>query len=205
MRRRFPLVLISAALLSLLGTPSHSPASAQSGHSVEPPSDAPHAAQGVQNLDKLFEALKVAPDDDSAKYIEKRIWASWLATKSDTTALLMSRVKTALDGHDINLALRLLTAVVDLQPDYIEAWNRRATIYFTQKEYSRAMADLREVLAREPRHFGALSGLGIILEEIGDDRGALEAFRRALAVHPHLEKIPDMVRKLSEKVEGRDI
>jgi Flp pilus assembly protein TadD len=67
------------------------------------------------------------------------------------------------------------------------------------------MADLHEVLAREPRHFGALSGLGIMLEEIGDDRGALEAFRRALAVHPHLEKIPEMVRKLREKVEGRDI
>ena len=61
------------------------------------------------------------------------------------------------------------------------------------------------MLAREPRHFGALSGLGIILQELGDDKGALEAFRRAVAVHPHLERIPDLVKKLTEKVEGREI
>jgi len=67
------------------------------------------------------------------------------------------------------------------------------------------LADLGEVLAREPRHFGALSGLGMILQELGDDKRALDAFRRALAVHPKLEKIPDMVKRLTEKVEGRDI
>jgi len=61
------------------------------------------------------------------------------------------------------------------------------------------------VLAREPRHFGALSGLGIILQELGDDKHALDAFRRALAIHPHLERVPDLVQKLSEKVDGRDI
>jgi Flp pilus assembly protein TadD len=74
-----------------------------------------------------------------------------------------------------------------------------------KKEFGSALADIREVLAREPRHFGALSGLGMILQEIGDDKHALDAFRRALAVHPKLERIPDMVKKLSEKVEGRDI
>ena len=62
-----------------------------------------------------------------------------------------------------------------------------------------------EVLRREPRHFGAMSGLGMILQEFGDDKHALEVFRRALAVHPHLQKIPDMVKSLTETVEGRDI
>jgi len=61
------------------------------------------------------------------------------------------------------------------------------------------------VLAREPRHFGALSGLGIIMQELGDDKHALEAFRRALAVHPRLERIPDLVKRLSDKIDGRDI
>ena len=74
-----------------------------------------------------------------------------------------------------------------------------------KKDFGHALRDIREVLAREPRHFGALSGLGMILQEIGDDKHALEAFRRALAVHPHLERIPDLVKKLTEKVEGRDI
>jgi len=95
--------------------------------------------------------------------------------------------------------------VIGLKPEYVEAWNRRATLYFANKDYAKAVADIREVLAREPRHFGALSGLGIIMQEFGEDKLALEAFRRALAVNPHLPKIPEMVKTLAEKVEGRDI
>ena len=174
---------------------------------IEPPSTLPHAQRGdkTQNLDRLFAALKVAPDDESAKYIENRIWAIWLASSSDTANLLMGRAKSAADGKDYDLAVRLLTAVIDIRPDFTEAWNRRATVYYTKKDFGRALADIHEVLAREPRHFGALSGLGIILQEFGDDKRALDAFRRALAIHPHLERIPDLVKKLTEKVDGRDI
>ncbi len=60
-------------------------------------------------------------------------------------------------------------------------------------------------MAREPRHFGALSGLGLMLQDIGDDKHALEAYRKALAIDPHLENIPDAVKTLTDKVEGRDI
>ena len=131
---------------------------------VEPPTTLPRAQRGdrTQNLDRLFEALKVAPDDDSAKYVENRIWAIWLGSPSDTANLLMGRVKTAVDGKDLDLAIKLLDAVIDIRPDFVEAWNRRATVYYTKKDFGRALADIHEVLAREPRHFGALSGLGII-------------------------------------------
>jgi Tfp pilus assembly protein PilF len=78
-------------------------------------------------------------------------------------------------------------------------------VYYTKKDFGRALADIHEVLAREPRHFGALSGLGIILQELGDEKHALEVFRRALAIHPHLERVPDLVKKLTDKVDGRDI
>ena len=174
---------------------------------IEPPSALPRAQHGdrIKNLDRLFEALKVAPDDESAKYVENRIWAIWLNSTSDTANLLMGRVKAAVDGQDYDLAIKLLNAVIDIKPDFIEAWNRRATIYYAKKDFGRALADIHHVLAQEPRHFGALSGLGIILEEMGDDRHALEVFRRALAIHPHLERIPDLVKKLSDKVDGRDI
>jgi tetratricopeptide (TPR) repeat protein len=174
---------------------------------VEPPTTLPRAQPGdrTQNLDRLFEALKVAPDDDSAKYVENRIWAIWLGSPSDTANLLMGRVKTAVDGKDLDLAIKLLDAVIDIRPDFVEAWNRRATVYYTKKDFGRALADIHEVLAREPRHFGALSGLGIIFQELGDDKRALEVFRRALAVHPRLERIPDLVKKLSDKIDGRDI
>ena len=87
----------------------------------------------------------------------------------------------------------------------VEAWNRRATVYYTKKDFGRALADIHEVLAREPRHFGALAGLGMIMQDLGDEKRALEAFRKALAVNPHLEKVPELVKTLTEKVEGRDI
>jgi len=174
---------------------------------VEPPANLPKPQTGDAkiNIDKLFEALKVAPTDESAKYVENRIWALWVAAGGDTSNLLMSRVKTAIEKKEFDVALKLLGAIIDLKPDYVEAWNRRATIFFNTKDYGSAIADIREVLAREPRHFGALAGLGTIMQELGDDKAALEAYRRALAVHPKLDKIPEIVKRLTDKVEGREI
>src|SRR5207249_10451717 len=89
---------------------------------IEPPSTLPRAQTGdkAQNLNRLFEALKVAPDDESAKYVENRIWAIWLASSSDTANLLMGRAKTATDGKDLDLAVKLLNPVIDITPDFIE-------------------------------------------------------------------------------------
>ena len=162
-------------------------------------------AERAKSLDFLFGALKAAPDDASARHVEARIWALWMQTPSDTAALLMIRAKAAMDAQQIDVALKLLDAIIKLRPDWTEAWNRRATLYYLQNDYARSLADIQQVLAREPRHFGALAGLGMIMEDLGDDKRALEAFRKALAVNPHLEKVPELVRQLSEKVEGRDI
>src|ERR1700750_858509 len=124
---------------------------------------------------------------------------------SDTAALLMVRAKAAMDAQQMDVALKLLDAVVKLRPDYVEGWNRRATLYYLRNDYARSLEDIEQVLVREPRHFGALAGLGMIMQDIGDEKRALDAFRRALAVNPHLEKIPEQVKALTEKVEGRDI
>lgn len=183
------------------------PASAAPDDVVGPPAKLPNVPRGdrLHNLDFLFGALKAAPDETTAKAIEERIWALWVVSKSDTTNLLMTRVKTALEAKDVDLAIKLLDGVVKVKPDYVEGWNRRATIYYMKKDYGRAVADIREVLKREPRHFGALSGLGLILQDLGDEKQALEVYRRALAVYPKLQRIPDLVKTLQEKVEGRDI
>jgi tetratricopeptide (TPR) repeat protein len=159
----------------------------------------------TRGLDFLFGALKAAPDEASAKHVEARIWAIWLQTPSDTVALLMVRAKAALDAQNSDVALKLLDAVVKLRPDYVEGWNRRATLYYLRNDYARSLQDIEQVLAREPRHFGALAGLGMIMQDLGDEKRALDAFRRALAVNPHLEKVPELVKTLTEKVEGRDI
>ena len=170
----------------------------------EAPSKLPKVDRS-KNLDFLFGALKAAPDEASAKHVEARIWAIWLQTPSDTAALLMSRAKTAVDAKKIDVAIKLLDSIIKLRPDYIEAWNRRATLYYMQNDYGRSLADIQQVLIREPRHFGALAGLGMIMQEVGDEKRALDAYRKALALNPHLEKIPDQVKALTEKVEGRDI
>jgi tetratricopeptide (TPR) repeat protein len=163
------------------------------------------AADKTRGLDFLFGALKAAPDEASAKHVEARIWAIWLQTPSDTAALLMLRAKAAMDAQQTDVALKLLDAVIKLRPDYVEAWNRRATLYYLRNDYARSLADIEQVLVREPRHFGALAGLGMIMQDLGDDKRALDAFRKALEINPHLEKVPELVKTLSEKVDGRDI
>src|SRR5215470_14434664 len=206
MRTRF-LAQLSAAVLAVAAISLAPAAAEEPGKWVEPPAKLPHISRGdrTRNLDFLFGALKVAPDDVTAKAIEERIWAVWTASPSDTANLLMTRVKTAIEVKDLDLAIKLLDAIVKVKPDYVEAWNRRATIYYMKKDYGHALADIRQVLKREPRHFGALARFGLILQDIGDDRQALEVYRRALALYPRMERIPDLVKSLQEKVEGRDI
>jgi len=203
MRSRFLTSLFVAAVAAVYAAP----VGAEPGQWVEPPKKLPHVQHGnpTHNLDFLFGALKVAPDDITAKAVEERIWALWTASRSDTITLLMSRVQAATEAKDIDLAITLLDVVIKIKPKYVEAWNRRATIYYMKKDYGHALADIREVLRREPRHFGALSGLGLIMQDIGDDKQALEVYRRALAVYPRLQRIPDVVKTLQEKIEGRDI
>jgi tetratricopeptide (TPR) repeat protein len=171
------------------------------GPSIQPKTN----AERTKSLDFLFGALKAAPDDASARHVESRIWAIWMQTPSDTAGLLMLRARAAMEAQQMDVALKLLDAVIKLRPDYIEGWNRRATLYYLQNDYGRSLADIAQVLAREPRHFGALAGLGMIMQDLGEDKRALEAFRKALAINPHLEKVPDLVKTLSDKVEGRDI
>lgn len=203
MRARFHSCVLAAVLAGAFAVP----ALAEPGSWMEPPKRLPHVnrVNPRHSLDFLFGALKVAPDDASAKAIEERIWAQWVISRSDTTNLLMTRVKTAIEAKDLDLAIKVLDSVVKIKPDYVEGWNRRATLHYMKKEYGRALADIREVLRREPRHFGALSGLGLILQDIGDDKLALDAYRRTLAIYPRIQRIPDVVKTLQEKVEGRDI
>jgi tetratricopeptide (TPR) repeat protein len=197
-------MIVAAPVLAQAQDPK--PAQRQQKKPPEAPAKLPNiGADRTRGLDFLFGALKAAPDEASAKHVEARIWALWMQTPSDTAALLMSRAKAAMDAKQMDVALKLLDAVVKLRPEYVEAWNRRATLYYLQNDYTHSLEDIEQVLSREPRHFGALAGLGMIMQDLGDDRRALDAFRKALAVNPHLEKVPELVKSLTEKVEGRDI
>jgi tetratricopeptide (TPR) repeat protein len=174
---------------------------------VKPPDELPAIPKGERNrnIDFLFGALKVAPDEASAKAVEDRIWAVWTSAGNETTNLLMGRAKKAADDKEYDLAVRVLSSIIEIKPDFTEAWNRRATVYFLQRDYTNSMADIAKVLAREPRHFGALSGLGLIMQEIGDEKHALDAYRKALDVHPRLKGMEEKVKTLSDKLDGRKI
>jgi tetratricopeptide (TPR) repeat protein len=204
----------AAALLALVLTGSDSAWAQAPAKPREPQAQSQRPAQDrhprpnkprTQDLEFLFGALKAAPSAESAKAVENRILAQWVVSGSDTADLLMTRVKSAIDAKELDLAAAILDSVVDLRPDYVEAWNRRATVRFMQKDLAGSLADIRQVLAREPRHFGALAGLGMILQDVGEEKWALLAFRRALELHPHLPRIGELMKGLAEKVEGRGI
>ena len=207
MRFSVPEVAFLGMAIALAAPFGATSAVAQSRGAEAPAKQAPATPKRdrSQDVEFLFGALKAAPDAASAKLVETRIMALWVASGSDTADLLMSRVKTAMEGQDLDLAIKLLDAILELQPTYAEAWNRRATVYFLKKDYGQSLTDIRQALAREPRHFGAIAGLGMIMQELGEEKRALEAFRRALDLHPHLPKIPELVKGLTEKVDGRDI
>ena len=205
MRSRISGLVFAVAAAAVLSAPVS--AFAQARRWMDPPSASSRLPRNdrTQNLDFLFGALKVAPDEDSAKAISDRIWGVWLGSGGDTTNLLISRVRSAIEKKEYDLAIQLLDSVIEFKPEYVEGWNQRATVYYMKQDYTRALADLAQVLAREPRHFGALFGVGVIMQEFGDDRRALEVYRRALELDPHMKRIPDLVKTLSEKIEGRDI
>jgi tetratricopeptide (TPR) repeat protein len=191
------LVLSLAAPSAVLAAEGpQAPASAKQGESADDKQVA---------LDALLKELKNAGDEKSATVIEEAVWQLWLRSGSDTVDLLMSRVIGAMKEEDYSLALDLLNHIVELKPGYAEGWNKRATVFFQLQDYARSLHDVERTLALEPRHFGALAGLGLILEELGEDEKALKAFRRALAVHPFLKTIRKEEKKLSEEIEGRGI
>jgi len=148
------------------------------------------------DLDGLLAKLKQAPDAESAAVTSRAIQQRWAHSGSDTADILMQRADVALAGGDGPLAIEILDRLIALDPDWAEAWNRRATVFFLEDDLSRSAADIQEVLAREPRHFGALMGLGGILERIGDEHRALEAYERVLEVYPLLPSAQKAVERL---------
>lgn len=155
-------------------------------------------------LDRLFERLAAAKDADEAKGIASLIQRRWARSGSDTADLLMTRAQTAMREKQLELAIELLDRVISLQPDWAEGWNQRANALFIAGDPIRSMLDIGEALKREPRHYGAMMGLGTILRQQGDDKRAMVAYRRALEVYPQMEAIKSVVDSLKIDVDGRD-
>lgn len=156
------------------------------------------------DLDRLLTELAAAPNAQAAASIETEIWGEWADSGSPTVNVLLERATAAENAGDNELAARFLDQASDLAPNFAEPWNRRASLAYKAEDYSGAINAIQEVLKREPRHFGALAGLGLIYEELGQDRAALDAFRAALAIHPNYEAAQRGVARLEPRVDGRD-
>ncbi|MND32706.1 Tetratricopeptide repeat protein [compost metagenome] len=153
-------------------------------------------------LDTLFEVLKRERDPEKAKGIASQVIAEMNDSGSATVNLLMQWSENAIKEKKNAAALDFLDRVTLLDPAFTEGWNRRATLHYTMGDQRKAMADIAEVLKREPRHFGALAGLAGILTEAGDDDMALKAWERYLNVYPADREAQEAVSKLSEKIAG---
>lgn len=158
----------------------------------------------TDTLDDLFTRLKDA-DAGASGRIEREIWSEWSKSGSPAMDLLLKRGRDAMAAGNVKLAIEHFTALIDHAPDFAEGWNARATAYFQAGQYGPSVADIAQVLRLNPRHFGALSGFGLILEETGRDAEAMEVYRGALAVHPHLEGVLQSIARLEAKAVGQEL
>ena len=220
MRFSKPLVALAVAAAFLIGA-ALAPVLAQDPKAKEEPPKAgpePKAkapnrgsalpktpAEREKTLSDLYALLATADDEETAKAITDAIERVWLHSGSATIDVLMERSLKAMSQKKVDLALKLLDSVVDLAPDYTEAWNRRAYVHFVRKDTERALGDLRRALALDPNHFKALDGLAQILREIGQKKPALKAFRQLLDVHPYWSGAKEAVEELEREVDGQGI
>ena len=160
------------------------------------PAEKPAAADG--RLDTLFDRLKSTQDAGEARRVEAAIWQIWLEPSDPAAGSLMKLALDAQNRGDLFGAFALYDSIVNLRPEYAEGWNRRATVLYLLGRYEDSRKDAEKTVALEPRHFGALSGLGLIAAAKNDDDAALDAFERALAFNPHMAQIranADALRK----------
>ncbi|WP_235889165.1 tetratricopeptide repeat protein [Maritimibacter alexandrii] len=164
----------------------------------------PAFAADAERLNELFTSLENA-DETSWEQIENKIWSEWSESGSPAMDLLLQRGREATTEERYEEAIEHLTALVENAPDFAEGWNARATAYYAAGLIGPSLHDIARTLELEPRHFGALSGLGRILEETGNDPAALEAYSEALSIHPHRPSLIRAVERLEGALEGKSI
>jgi tetratricopeptide (TPR) repeat protein len=161
------------------------------------------AEQRTELLDRLFGRLQTAKSEEEAKAAEQAIWRLWMHSGSPTDDILLEQAVKATAARQYDEALQILDALIEHAPNFAEAWNRRATLNYVTGKLDRSLSDIDRVLELEPRHFGALSGLGMIRRDRGDERGALDAFRDALAINPYMPSVRDAVKSLEKELEQK--
>ena len=163
-----------------------------------------NADQTDPKLDKLFAALQTSLSNASAASLEREIWAIWTRYPDDQAInYQMDRAIKMINAGQLDDAEALFSAIISHKPAFAEAWNKRATVRFFRGDDAGSANDILQVIKLEPRHFGALSGLGMIKVRGGDLQGALQAYRAAQRINPFLPNIEVIIDKLGQRLNGR--
>ncbi len=163
------------------------------------------ARQDDSRLDSLFARLHVTDNADEAAGIEAMIWSIWTAADDDALDQLMTDGIDAMNAGRFAKAMESFNAIITVDPDFAEGWNKRATLYYLMGHYDESIADVERTLALEPRHFGALSGMGLIYTELEDAEAALSWFEQAIEVNPHMRGITLRAEFLRKMLKGEPI
>lgn len=154
-------------------------------------------------MDELFDQLAHAESPAAGEQIAEQIRNEWSRSGSASIDLLMERGMDAIEKEDYAAAVGHLTAVIDYDPDLAQAYHLRATALYMLGDAGPAIADLGQALRLEPRHFGAMQGLAVLLEEMGKPEEALQIFRAVLAINPTDPDIGGAVERLERSLEGQ--
>jgi Flp pilus assembly protein TadD len=149
-------------------------------------------------IDDLFRKLAETTSAPEAQAIENAIWALWLEHPDERAQAYMTAGIRQMGEGALHDALISFSRLIDMAPDFAEAWNKRATVEYLLNDFDSSARDIAETLKLEPRHFGALSGLGLVNIALGRAAAAVAAFEMALAHHPHLNAARHNIEMLKE-------
>lgn len=160
------------------------------------------ADQDDPRLDGLFERLQHTPNPAEAHGLEQRIWRVWLESDDAAVNRLMQQGVLALQGQRYAIALQAFDRMVELAPEFAEGWNKRATVHYLMGNWNASVRDIQRTLALEPRHFGALFGLGLIYDALEQPEAALRSFEATLALNPHSASTRQRIEQLRRELRG---
>ncbi|WP_296343789.1 tetratricopeptide repeat protein [Reyranella sp.] len=147
-------------------------------------------------LDTLFAKLQTATDPSAVQALEAAIWEQWTMVPDMSQRELMLRGVAEMQQREYQTAVDAFTRLIAVAPDLPEAWNKRATVHWLMGNFPASLADICETVKREPRHFGAYSGLGMIRAEMGENGRAIAAFELARKYNPHIQGIDSEIARL---------
>ena len=162
------------------------------------------AAADTARADELLSQLATASAEESDGLV-REIRLEWSKSGSAAMDLLLRRGRDALEVGNPELAVDHLTALTDHAPDFAEGWSNLALAYYQQELFGPCIYALEQTLALNPRHFGAIKGLGAVLEQLGEPAKALAAYRKVLDIYPHDPEVLEAIGRLELQVTGQRI